>query len=84
MHIDFCRGNLLEVSHLEVRDLINQLNLWSQIFLKKLIVTQPVKFPAFMEPEGLLPYSKQPTSGTYRELDESNPQFFNLCFYVPF
>jgi hypothetical protein len=31
-----------------------------------------------MEPESLLPYSQEPITGPYPELDESSPQFPTL------
>jgi hypothetical protein len=38
------------------------------------MVSQLVKkFPALMEPEGSLPYSQEPTTGSYPESDESIP-----------
>jgi hypothetical protein len=36
------------------------------------------EFPPFMEPEGLLPYSPQPTTGPYPEPDESNSHISTL------
>jgi len=42
----------------------NYLSVWSRVVLEKLIVTHFVKkFPAFMKPEGLLPYSQGSATG---------------------
>jgi hypothetical protein len=47
---------------------------WGRVLLQKLTVTQLVeKFPAFTEPEGSLPCSKQPATGPYPDPDETSP-----------
>jgi hypothetical protein len=40
---------------------------WNKVLLKKLIDTQSRNFPRFMEPEGLLSFSKFSSSGPYPE-----------------
>jgi hypothetical protein len=45
----------------------------------KLVITQLVmQFPTFMEPEGSLPYSQDPTSGPYSDPNESIPHLPTL------
>jgi len=50
---------------------------WSRV-LEKLTVTQSRNFPPFMEPEGSLPCSEEPTTGPYPKPDESIPQLYTL------
>jgi len=43
------------------------------------------KFLAFMEPESSLPYSKQPTTGSYPETHVSSPYPYTIfSLYDPF
>jgi hypothetical protein len=52
---------------------------WSIDLLGKLIIAQTVKkFTTFMEPEGSLPCSQQPTNEPYPEPDASSPHFYLL------
>jgi hypothetical protein len=50
----------------------------SRGILEKLIITLPINYPPFMEPEGLLLCSQEPTTGPCPEPDESSPHFFTL------
>jgi hypothetical protein len=47
---------------------------WSRALLEKLAIVQPLKMSQrFMEPEGSLPPSQEPSAGPYPEPDRSNP-----------
>jgi hypothetical protein len=51
---------------------------------KKLIVSQLVKNPPFMGPEGSLTCSQQPATGPLPEPDQSNPHHQTLFLWDPF
>jgi len=42
--------------------------------------TQTRNPPPFIEPEDSLPFSQNPTTGSYPEPDESSPQFLHYFF----
>jgi len=46
---------------------------WSRVLLKMLIITQLVKKLLFLELEGSLPCSQEPSTGPYLESDASSP-----------
>jgi hypothetical protein len=45
---------------------------WSRGLFEKQTVSQLVKFPTFMEPEGSLPHSQQPAISPYPEPAQSS------------
>jgi hypothetical protein len=49
----------------------NSVDPWSIVFLADLIISQVVKLPALMEPEGSLPFSQEPATGPYPKTDVS-------------
>jgi hypothetical protein len=60
---------------MELYAIFSLLTPWTRVLLEKLVVcsaSQRNSAP-FMEPEGLLPCSQEPTTGPSSDSDESNP-----------
>jgi hypothetical protein len=60
-------------------------NSGSRLLADNTVFTELVKkFPAFMKPEGLLPWSQESAIGPYLEYDASNPHLHTLLPWDPF